>query len=374
MISLTGLIKYVNRRKRKVGWSTVEYFEVVIQTESGWKTLTFEGESLPRIAAIRPDSLMRLDYLTDGSGKIIRLRSADVLTGPEFTPLRQTLADKPTSPPPDLSEQPLPQIPRLTQLVETVQNPTAKGILHRALQVPDFYTHQAALGMHHAYEGGLLRHSIGVAESALGFADQLKKQDLSFNLSSAEREAFQRSQGTLVAGTPINKDVLIAGALLHDIGKLKEYSKRGSEFSVNPGEHLYHTTSGQNLIEGWANSLPAADFETVNLLNNIVASHHVQELYRARDIRRSPEALLVSMADSYDTKVSKEAEYLHQEYLQTLENLAKDTSMASDIVRQKMESARDTFEAKANQIINKPGGGFETSEDRARRLRRFPKK
>ena len=66
----------------------------------------------------------------------------------------------------------------------------------RVIDASVFRSWPAAISMHHAYEGGLLAHTLEVAEIALHIADRFPQ---------------------------VNRDVLIAAALWHDYGKILEY-------------------------------------------------------------------------------------------------------------------------------------------------------
>lgn len=68
-----------------------------------------------------------------------------------------------------------------------------------------------SLNWHHAFEGGLLEHTVAITKMAMKTADVLRS----------------------VYGIEINKDVLISGCLLHDIGKVFEYSKESGEWDAN---------------------------------------------------------------------------------------------------------------------------------------------
>jgi 3'-5' exoribonuclease len=75
-----------------------------------------------------------------------------------------------------------------------------------------FHSWPAAISMHHAYEGGLLAHTIEVTEIALHIADRFPH---------------------------VNRDVLIAAALWHDYGKILEYRLVDPYAHVNPADGDY---------------------------------------------------------------------------------------------------------------------------------------
>ncbi len=83
----------------------------------------------------------------------------------------------------------------------------------------------------------------------------------------------------------LNRDVLISGALLHDVGKLFEYERRGGEFvKSEAGKLLRHPLSGA----AWA-----ARFDIPQEVLHIIASHSKE----GDGIRRTVEAVIVNHAD-----------------------------------------------------------------------------
>ena len=82
----------------------------------------------------------------------------------------------------------------------------------------------AAQRIHHPYLGGLLEHTLSVTKTCLYLAD---KYDVS-------------------------KDLLVAGALLHDIGKLEELSTEGATHYTAAGRLLGHIVLGRDIVREWA--------------------------------------------------------------------------------------------------------------------------
>ena len=110
-----------------------------------------------------------------------------------------------------------------------------------------FIRNPAAKRFHHAYIGGLLEHSVDVAEMALAVA-------------------------ATVPG--VDRDMVIAGALLHDIGKTEEISA-DIGFSYTEAGHLVgHITAGALIIDAAALQVQFLSEAERKSLLHIVLSHH----------------------------------------------------------------------------------------------------
>jgi len=134
---------------------------------------------------------------------------------------------------------------------------------------------------HHAYLGGLLEHTVAVATLAL--------------------EAC-------VLHPRLNSDLLICAALLHDIGKLREF-EYGAEIALSQaGELLGHVTLGQQMIVERAARLDAFPDEKLNALLHCVLAHHGAEGLPGRRFR-SPEALALQRLNAIDASVKGALEH-----------------------------------------------------------------
>ena len=134
---------------------------------------------------------------------------------------------------------------------------------------------------HHAYLGGLLEHTVAVATLAL--------------------EAC-------VLHPRLNSDLLICAALLHDIGKLREF-EYGAEIALSQaGELLGHVTLGQQMIVERATRLDGFPDEKLNALLHCVLAHHGAENLPGRRLR-SAEALALQRLNAVDASVKGALEH-----------------------------------------------------------------
>ncbi|MBR2207843.1 MAG: HD domain-containing protein [Synergistaceae bacterium] len=138
----------------------------------------------------------------------------------------------------------------------------------------------AAVLLHHAYSGGLLEHSVSVAIGARDMAQHYKD--------------FK---------SPVDIDIVVAGALLHDIGKIEAYSAEPAPSVTVSGNVVEHIFLGYGMFMKFA--------ELENLSENIklavahiIISHHGRKEFGSPVLPATPEAFIVSAADDIDFKMS----------------------------------------------------------------------
>jgi 3'-5' exoribonuclease len=134
----------------------------------------------------------------------------------------------------------------------------------------------AAKALHHAWIGGLLEHIL----SLMGLCDG-------------------------VAGhyPHINRDLLLTGVVLHDIGKLRELRwGTGFDYSLE-GQLLGHITIGMGMIEKKIDAIP--DFPAAKrlLVEHLVLSHHGKYEYGSPKLPMTPEAIMLHYLDDLDAKM-----------------------------------------------------------------------
>lgn len=147
-----------------------------------------------------------------------------------------------------------------------------------------FFTFPASIGVHHMYSGGLLEHSLSLAKLA--------------------------KQTTGVIGGDL--DILIAGALLHDIGKIEEMEIRGGFRYSDRGRLLGHITIGVIILERLMGQVSGFPSWLADTLTHIVVSHHGVEEWGSPKKPMSVEALMVHYLDNLDAKVAGVREYMQE--------------------------------------------------------------
>jgi 3'-5' exoribonuclease len=145
----------------------------------------------------------------------------------------------------------------------------------------------AAKGMHHARIGGLLEHSV----------------------------CCLRIARTLAEVYPVERDLLLFGAIFHDVGKVRELSWGGGGFAyTTEGRLLGHVVLGERLVASYAAALP--DFpEDLHLrISHVLLAHQGETEYGSPERPKTLEALLVHLVDNLDARAAM--------YLETTANVS----------------------------------------------------
>ena len=145
-----------------------------------------------------------------------------------------------------------------------------------------FLNAPAAMTVHHAYKGGLIVHTLKVTELSLKISETY---------------------------TNINKDILIAGALLHDIGKIYEYEIKPYGIEKTPeGELFGHINIGANLVINKSKKINELNKEYIDEIAHIILSHHGEIEYGSPILPKTIESLIVHFADNIDSKIQQSIE------------------------------------------------------------------
>ncbi len=145
-----------------------------------------------------------------------------------------------------------------------------------------FMTYPASTGVHHTYVGGLLDHSISVAKMGMAVTE-------------------------LIGG---DRDITVAGSILHDIGKIDELEiSRGFKFT-DRGRLLGHITLGVMILEDLIRRTDGFPQELTDILTHIIVSHHGLEEWGSPKKPMFPEALIVHHLDNLDSKVMGVKEHM----------------------------------------------------------------
>jgi 3'-5' exoribonuclease len=169
---------------------------------------------------------------------------------------------------------------QLLSFVASFTNPDLKLLVTTLLDDPAFAAAYreapAAKQLHHAWLGGLLEHVVSL-------------------LTLADRVA---------AHYPLlDRDLLLTGVILHDIGKLRELSwEIGFEYTVE-GMLLGHIQIGTALAERTIDSLPGFPPRLKLLVLHMILSHHGKLEFGSPKLPMIPEALVLSFLDDLDAKM-----------------------------------------------------------------------
>jgi 3'-5' exoribonuclease len=142
---------------------------------------------------------------------------------------------------------------------------------------PAFCEAPAAKGMHHARVGGLLEHSASCLRIADGLAEIY----------------------------PVDRDLLLFGAIFHDVGKVRELSWDAGSFAyTTEGRLLGHVVLGERLVASHVAALPGFPEELRLRISHLLLSHQGETEYGSPERPKTLEALLVHLVDNLDARVA----------------------------------------------------------------------
>jgi 3'-5' exoribonuclease len=152
----------------------------------------------------------------------------------------------------------------------------------------------AATRNHHAYAGGFLDHVLSVTRTCIHLADKY----------SALYPEMQ---------PPLDKDLVVAGGILHDIGKLRELetSPVGAAYTAS-GTLIGHILQGRDLVREAVARWPL-DTERQLRLEHVIVAHQRLPEWGSPKPPMTPEALLVHFADDADAKMQMMVDVLAED-------------------------------------------------------------
>ena len=168
----------------------------------------------------------------------------------------------------------------LADFVATFQNPHLKSLVELFMADPEiaerYRNAPAAKTLHHAYIGGLLDHVVSLF----------------------------RSCDLMCRNYPqINRDLLLTGAFLHDIGKIQELTYNRSFSYTTRGQLLGHMIIELEMLQAKLAKLPDFPPQLKTLLEHLIISHHGQYEFGSPKLPMFPEALMLHYLDDLDSKM-----------------------------------------------------------------------
>lgn len=161
--------------------------------------------------------------------------------------------------------------------VESVRRPELRALLERILAKhgPRLKIWPAAMSVHHAYRGGLLEHVLKIIEVGTGLAD-----------------AYH-----------VDRDMIIAGGILHDLGKVEELTYEGAIGYSVQGNLVGHIAIGLGMLQDAAREDPAFPDQLRLELEHIVLSHHGARDKGSPVVPMTLEAFVFAATDDLDAKM-----------------------------------------------------------------------
>jgi 3'-5' exoribonuclease len=174
---------------------------------------------------------------------------------------------------------------RLRGLLRKIENPHLRGLVECFLMDHDFVEAfckaPAGIRNHHAYLGGLLEHVVTLMDAADRIAPLYPELD---------------------------RDLLLMGAFLHDVGKVRELSFDRAFAYSDEGQLIGHLVIGVEMLADKARQVPdltGEPFPTELLLRlkHLIVSHHGTYEFGSPKLPMTPEAIALHYLDNFDAKV-----------------------------------------------------------------------
>lgn len=169
----------------------------------------------------------------------------------------------------------------IESIIETVRNPHIKTLLRKIFDSQEiknsFYRRAAGIEIHHAYLGGLAEHTIEVSKIVM-------------NMCSIFRY--------------INYDIIVAAALLHDIGKTRELSDFPENRYTTLGRMLGHISIGVQILTRFAAEVEGFPEDLLLELQHCLLSHHGIQEAGSPILPMTVEAIALHNADKASAEIN----------------------------------------------------------------------
>ncbi len=178
----------------------------------------------------------------------------------------------------------------LEDFVSSFQDPHLKSLVQAFMADPEiaaaYRNAPAAKTLHHAYIGGLLDHVVSLF----------------------------RSCDLLCRNYPqVNRDLLLTGAFLHDIGKIHELTYMRSFSYTTRGQLLGHMIIELEMLQAKLAQVPDFPAEMKTLLEHLIISHHGHYEFGSPKLPMFPEALMLHYLDDLDSKMESMRAHFERE-------------------------------------------------------------
>jgi len=201
--------------------------------------------------------------------------------------------------------------------ISNIKNPYLKALLNNVFSdkktIANFKSAPAATDFHHPYIGGLLEHTLCCIQLA--------------------KVIVSRYPG-------IDEELLIAGAALHDIGKIEELSYKRSFYYTDRGRLIGHVVLGLNMVEKEIGNVPDFPDELKNLLLHIIISHHGEQEWGSPKRPMCLEAIVLHHIDNLDAKINGFKQFVST-YSDPSSRWTKHSKMFREFLYKRMEVANE---------------------------------
>jgi 3'-5' exoribonuclease len=272
----------VARRQEKTTKNGEPYLNVRLTDASGETEANIWKEHAELFPQIQENTVLKVrGSLSEYKGKRqfnisqVRLAAADEYVLSDF--IRQTKKDIP---------QTLQKVKAiLLSVTDADLRKLAELFLSDAKLMADFAKAPAAQSMHSACLGGLLEHVAAMLDIAVFLAAQY----------------------------PLNRDLLLLGVFLHDIGKTRELDYAKMSFGyTDAGQLVGHINLGLEILQEKIRQLPGFPPEKKMLLEHLILAHHGQPEFGSPKTPVTREAIALHHIDNIDAKLVGFAEFVEK--------------------------------------------------------------
>lgn len=165
--------------------------------------------------------------------------------------------------------------------INAIQNPYLRQLLEAFFNDPKFAEQfalaPAAVRVHHAYLGGLLEHTVLMC---------------------------RQIEPLCTAYPELNKDLIRTGVILHDVGKVREYSYDLTIEHTDEGKLLGHIVLGYQMVLEKINTIPEFPEALRQMVLHMILAHHGENEYGSPKTPKFPEAFIVFFLDYLDSRLA----------------------------------------------------------------------
>lgn len=266
------LVKAINRAETRTG---SPYLSLTVMDASGEMAGRVWDNADQLIAACPAGGIVRLSGQAQSFKNVLQLKINNLTAIPTD---EVDIADFLPSAPGDINV----MATELRKVIKSVDNPFLRELLLAFFQnrsfMDQFKKAPAAKNMHHAYIGGLLEHTLAVTRLA---------------------------ESTSQLYPTIDRSLLIAGTMLHDIGKMEEFSLSSHPFDyTDSGRLMGHLVLGVEMIQKRIDTILHFPDDLALRLKHLILSHHGRHEFGSPAVPMMLEAFVLNFIDDLDSKIN----------------------------------------------------------------------
>jgi 3'-5' exoribonuclease len=342
IISGTFLVSHKDVRQKKTG---EPYLSLVLADRTGDLDAKMWDNAAEAMATFERDDFVRV------KGMLQVFQNRPQLTVHKIQPVADSEVDATDFFPASTRDREE-MFAELQAWIAGVGNPHLKALLESIFAdstvAVAFRTAPAAKTVHHAWIGGLIEHVLSLCQLA---------------------------KFTAAHYANIDFDLLLAGVILHDLGKIHELSYARSFGYTTEGQLLGHIMIGMRMVDEKIRQIPEFPAKLRELLQHLILSHHGQMDFGSPKVPLFPEAMLLHLLDNMDSKMEcmrglierdRQVEGVWTGYSQPLERAVLKKQKYLEERSQKSEDRSQKVEVKTPAPKVEPSGSASLFADKLR--------